>query len=92
MIESGTHAYPFRHPGYRRHWFNDIAGRIAWAESAGWVQVVDVDGRNVIRSSLGFDSVLMEKPEAVGFGDDPSRLRASPNQDKFSALRTVPCR
>ena len=39
-------AYPNR-PGYHRHWFNDVPGRLMDAEQAGYDQVMDANGKPV---------------------------------------------
>lgn len=36
-------------PGYHRHWFNDIPGRVDEAVASGWTHVEDKDGRPVKR-------------------------------------------
>jgi hypothetical protein len=39
-------AYPDR-PGYHRHWFNDVPGRLIQADEAGYSQVKAPDGKPV---------------------------------------------
>lgn len=39
-------AYPDR-PGFHRHWFNDVPGRISRAEEAGYEHVKNDEGKNV---------------------------------------------
>lgn len=39
-------AYPDR-PGYHRHWFNDVPGRLMRAEDAGYDLVMDPNGKPV---------------------------------------------
>lgn len=48
--------------GYKRHWFNDVAGRIGEAEANGWRHVQDKDGKSISR--------------AVGTGRDKGALYA----------------
>lgn len=50
-------------PGYHRHWFNDVAGRIDEATAAGWSHVINPrDGKPLNR--------------VVGTGRDNNALRA----------------
>lgn len=60
--------YPPR-PGFHRHWFNDVPGRIARALEAGYKHVQDREGKNVARivgvaqTGGGQNAYLMEIPE-----------------------------
>lgn len=56
-------------PGYHRHWFNDVGGRIMRAQEAGYEHVRDRDGKEV-KKVVGVAegggplwSFLMEIPE-----------------------------
>jgi hypothetical protein len=61
-------AYPDR-PGYHRHWFNDVAGRVARAQEGGYEHVKDHEGKNVTRivgtaeGGGALHAFLMEIPE-----------------------------
>jgi hypothetical protein len=44
-------ALPVR-PGYHRHWFNDVAGRIEEAEQNGWTKIKDKTGK-IVRRVVG---------------------------------------
>lgn len=61
-------AYPQR-DGFHRHWFNDIPGRVARAEEAGYSHVKDAEGKNVCRlvgtadGGAPLHAYLMEIPE-----------------------------
>jgi len=61
-------SYPER-PGYHRHWFNDVPGRIQRAEEAGYEHVKDKEGKNVnkiVGTAEGggpLTAFLMEIPE-----------------------------
>lgn len=48
--------------GYKRHWFNDVAGRIGEAQANGWRHVTDSAGKSISR--------------AVGTGRDKGALYA----------------
>lgn len=60
--------YPAR-PGYHRHWFNDVPGRIERAGEAGYAHVKDNEGKNVSMivgtapSGGPLHGFLMEIPE-----------------------------
>jgi len=60
--------YPTR-PGYHRHWFNDVPGRIERAGEAGYAHVKDNEGKNVSMivgtapSGGPLHGFLMEIPE-----------------------------
>lgn len=60
-------AYPER-PGYHRHWFNDVPGRIERAKLAGYEHVQGTDGKPVARvvgrdqGGGGLVAYLMEIP------------------------------
>lgn len=61
-------AYPER-PGYHRHWFNDVPGRISQALEAGYEHVKDSEGKPVTRvvgvAEQGgpLNAFIMEIPE-----------------------------
>jgi hypothetical protein len=61
-------AYPDR-LGYHRHWFNDVAGRVARAQEGGYEHVKDREGKNVTRivgtaeGGGALNAFLMEIPE-----------------------------
>lgn len=56
-------------PGYHRHWFNDVPGRLEDAEKAGYKFVEDKEGRKVSRpvgpseTGTALIAYLMEIPE-----------------------------
>lgn len=61
-------AYPER-PGFHRHWFNDVPGRITQALEAGYEHVKDDEGKPVMRvvgvAEQGgpLNAYIMEIPE-----------------------------
>jgi hypothetical protein len=56
-------------PGYYRHWFNDVPGRIDEALAAGYTHVLDAQGRPISRlvgrtdRGDGMRAYAMELPE-----------------------------
>lgn len=57
-----------KRPGYHRHWFNDIAGRIDEAQANGWVHVLGKDSKPLKRivdrrtDGAGLQAYAMELP------------------------------
>jgi hypothetical protein len=74
-------AYDTR-PGFHRHWFHDLPGRIPYALECGWKHVQDKDGRNVcldVGARDGGGSMrdyLMELPLAWYNEDQAAKLQS----------------
>lgn len=49
-----------KRPGYHRHWFNDVAGRVDEASASGWSHVLDKDRKPLKRAvGTGRDNGVM---------------------------------
>jgi hypothetical protein len=74
-------AYDTR-PGFHRHWFHDLPGRIPYALECGWKHVQDKEGRNVcldVGARDGGGSMrdyLMELPLAWYNEDQAAKLKS----------------
>lgn len=83
-------------PGYHRHWFNDVAGRIQEAEANGWAFVKDSDGHPINRCvGTGRDkgamyAFAMELPLVFWQEDMDARHEAA--SAKIEALKAAPFR
>lgn len=87
-------AYPDR-PGFHRHWFNDIPGRIVRAQEAGYDHVKDDEGKNVSRivgtaeSGGPLHAFLMEIPEEW-WKEDLAAEQAEVDRKEQSMKRGTP--
>lgn len=83
-------------PGYHRHWFNDVAGRIEEAEANGWAFVRGKDNKPLSRCvGTGRDkgaqyAFAMELPLVFWQEDQDARHRAA--SEKIEALKATPFR
>jgi hypothetical protein len=88
-------ALPVR-PGYHRHWFNDVAGRVQEAADNGWAHVLDKDRKPLARCvGTGRDkgalyAYAMEIPEVFWQEDQDARNQAA--ADKMQGLKNAPFR
>lgn len=88
-------ALPVR-PGYHRHWFNDVAGRISEAEANGWAFVKGSDNKPLSRCvGTGRDkgaqyAFAMELPLVFWQEDQDAKNRLA--SDKLSSLKANPFR
>jgi hypothetical protein len=84
-------AYEAR-PGYHRHWFNELPGRIDQALEAGYTHVEDREGRKVTRvvgvapAGGPLTAFLMEIPEE--WYQEDMALQAQANAEREHAIRT----
>lgn len=68
-----------KRPGYHRHWFNDVAGRVDEAKASGWSHVLDSDKKSLKRAvGTGRDNGVMyayamELPEVFWLEDMAAR-------------------
>jgi len=82
--------------GYHRHWFNDVAGRVAEAELNGWTHIKGTDGKPISRCvGSGRDkgalyAFAMELPELFWQEDQDARNQAA--ADKMQGLKSAPFR
>lgn len=80
--------------GYKRHWFNDSAARVAEAEANGWSHVRDNDGKSICRPvGTGRDKgalygYAMELPMVFWLEDMALRNKAA--SDKMAHLKANP--
>ncbi len=85
-----------KRPGYHRHWFNDIAGRVEEAAANGWAHVKGKDGKPISRCvGSGRDkgalyAFAMELPEVFWLEDQAARHQVA--TDKVDALKRSPVR
>jgi hypothetical protein len=83
-------------PGYHRHWFNDVAGRIQEAEANGWAFVTDKAGHPVSRCvGTGRDkgsmyAFAMELPLVFWQEDMDARHEAA--SQKIAGIKAGPFR
>ena len=84
-------ALPVR-PGYHRHWFNDVAGRISEAEANGWAFVKGSDNKPMSRCvGTGRDkgaqyAFAMELPLVFWQEDQDAKNRLA--SEKIDSLKT----
>lgn len=82
--------------GYKRHWFNDVAGRIDDAKAAGWAHVLGRDRKPMARAvGTGRDkgvqyAFAMEIPEVFWQEDQDAQNQRA--QDRMDALKAAPIR
>lgn len=82
--------------GYHRHWFNDVAGRVAEAELNGWTAIKGTDGKPISRCvGSGRDkgalyAFAMELPEVFWQEDQNERNRVA--AEKMESLKSSPFR
>lgn len=80
-----------KRPGYHRHWFNDVAGRIDEAEANGWSHVLGKDKKPIARCvGTGRDSgalyaFAMEIPEVFWLEDQGAKHQIA--QDRIDGLK-----
>lgn len=83
-------------PGYHRHWFNDVAGRVEEAENNGWAHIAGKDRKPLTRCvGSGRDkgalyAYAMEIPEVFWQEDQDARNQAA--AEKMAGLKTNPFR
>lgn len=83
-------------PGYKRHWFNDVAGRVVEAELNGWTHVKGTDGKPISRCvGSGRDkgalyAFAMEIP--MVFWQEEQNARNEVAAEKMNSLRASPFR
>lgn len=88
-------ALPVR-PGYHRHWFNDVAGRISEAEANGWAFVKGSDNKPLSRCvGTGRDkgaqyAFAMELPLVFWQEDQDAKNKLA--SEKLSSLKSSPFR
>jgi hypothetical protein len=80
-----------KRPGYHRHWFNDVAGRIDEASNNGWSPVLGRDKKPIARCvGTGRDSgalyaFAMEIPEVFWLEDQSAKHQVA--QDRIDGLK-----
>ncbi len=83
-------------PGYKQHWFNDVAGRIAEATANGWAHVTGTDGKPLCRAvGTGKDNgalyaYAMKLP--LVFWQEDMDLRHAQAAEKIEGLKNSPFR
>ncbi len=81
-------------PGYKRHWFNDTAGRVDDAETNGWKHVKDKAGKSVRRivgtqrNGSPLEAYAMEIPKV--FWDQDMRRRHDRAEARMDQIRKQP--
>lgn len=88
-------ALPIR-PGYHRHWFNDVAGRVDEAKASGWEHVAGPDKKPIKRVvGSGRDNgalfaFAMELPSV--FWEEDQKARNDAAQEKIDSIKKSPFR
>ncbi len=88
-------AYPPR-SGYKRHWFNDVGGRVQEYQDSGWSVVKDERGRPVVRTvgaardNSPLKAHLMEIPSI--FWEEVEAERHSIAKGKMDDIKSSPIR
>ena len=83
-------------PGYKRHWFNDVAGRVDEAESNGWAHLKDKDSKPLKRvvgtgrDNKALHAYAMELPKV--FWDEDMAARHAAAQARIDEIKTSPIR
>lgn len=83
-----------KRPGYHRHWFNDVAGRVDEAEANGWAHIQGRDGKPMARCvGSGRDkgalyAYAMEIPEV--FWQEDQNARNAMAAEKMAGLKRNP--
>lgn len=87
-------AMPTR-PGYHRHWFNDVAGRIDEALTSGWAHVKDLKTGQPLKRTVGSGrdggaliAYAMELPEV--FWQEEMDARHKVASEKLEAIKKNP--
>lgn len=87
-------AMPTR-PGYHRHWFNDVAGRIDEATTSGWANVKDLKTGQPLKRTVGSGrdggalvAYAMEIPEV--FWQETMDARNKVASDKLESIKKNP--
>ena len=82
-------------PGYHRHWFNDVAGRIDEAKASGWSHVKNPRDGTPLKRVVGTgrdDNALyafaMELPEVFWLEEMAARHKVA--QDKIDSIKKNP--
>jgi hypothetical protein len=71
-----------KRPGFHRHIFNDVPGRIQRAQNAGYAHVKDREGNNVkttvgvAKEGGGLTGYLMEIPDELYDADQAAKMQA----------------
>lgn len=85
-----------KRPGYHRHWFNDVGGRVDEAKESGWAHINGQDGKPLKRAvGTGRDNGVlnayaMELPEV--FWQEDMDARHTEAQSKMDAIKESPAR
>lgn len=85
-----------KRPGYHRHWFNDVGGRVDEAKESGWAHINGQDGKPLKRAvGTGRDNGVlnayaMELPEV--FWQEDMDARHNEAQSKMDAIKESPAR
>ncbi len=88
-------AYPQR-SGYKRHWFNDVGGRVQEYMDGGWTQVIDPKGKPVSRTvgtsrdNSPLRAVLLEIPSL--FWEEVEAERAAIARARMDDIKSAPIR
>jgi hypothetical protein len=83
-----------KRPGYYRHWFNDLPGRIDQAKASGWEPIRDKDGRPVRQvvgrsgASGGQVAFAMELPHV--FWQEDMTAKHKDARSRVDALKASP--
>lgn len=83
-------------PGYHRHWFNDVAGRIDEAKASGWEHVAGQDKKPIKRVvGSGRDkgalyAFAMELP--LVFWEEDMKAKNDAAQEKIDSIKKSPFR
>ena len=82
-------------PGYHRHWFNDVAGRIDEATTSGWAHVKDLKTGQPLKRTVGSGrdggaliAYAMEIPEV--FWQETMDARNKVASDKLESIKKNP--
>ena len=85
-----------KRPGYHRHWFNDVAGRIDEATQSGWSHILNPrDGNKPLKRVVGtgrdngvLNAYAMELPEV--FWQEEMEVRHKEASAKVDAIKKNP--
>ena len=84
-----------KRPGYHRHWFNDVAGRIDEATASGWSHVINPrDGKPMHRvvgsgrDNKALEAYAMELPEV--FWQEEMVARHKIASDRVDGIKKRP--
>lgn len=84
-----------KRPGYHRHWFNDVAGRIDEASASGWAHIINPrDGKPMHRvvgtgrDNKALEAYAMELPEV--FWKEEMDARHAVASERVDAIKKNP--